>query len=213
MNIDVQNKFLSILPRGYHNNDEMGDTLSYYRGQLRFHLMFESYPFGFSVYSMNSIQHNFDLLHDFGKNDIDYVGFIEVYNQYIEKFALNWENEGDREFIRMLKITGKLNIQFVTQQHSFPDIGDAEIYFFYPNGVWDDDKLLLSEAIEKYPSDQYNWIEIVDYDIIKFNFSDITKEDAYRFYKNDKWDGALLSKQEAYDKYPIEKYEWNLIDD
>jgi len=106
-----------------------------------------------------------------------------------------------------------MRILFIRQNTWFSDIGDTEIYFFYPDGMWDDDKLILSDALDKYPKDKYDWVEIIEYDIIYFNFSDIAKEKAYRFYPFGKWDGILLSEIEALQKYPEDKYEWNLNED
>jgi hypothetical protein len=44
----------------------------------------------------------------------------------------------------------------------FSDLGLEEVFCFYPNDVWDEDKLLLSEAEKKYPRDKYRWIEIYE---------------------------------------------------
>lgn len=110
-------------------------------------------------------------------------------------------------------MSNKNRISFIRQNSWFSDIGVTEIYFFYPDGVWDDDKLILSEALDKYPKNKYDWVEVIDYDIIDFNFSDIAKEKAYKFHPFGKWDGVLLSESQALCEYPKDKYEWNLIDD
>lgn len=36
----------------------------------------------------------------------------------------------------------------------------GELLYFYPDGIWDDCKLTLQEAEEKYPKTKYKWIEI-----------------------------------------------------
>ena len=33
------------------------------------------------------------------------------------------------------------------------------MYLFYPDGVWDDDKLTEKEALDNYPMSEYNWIQ------------------------------------------------------
>lgn len=58
----------------------------------------------------------------------------------------------------------KVNISYIKQESVFSDIGRTDIYFFYPNNIWDDDKLIYEEALKKYPSDKYNWILIQDND-------------------------------------------------
>ncbi len=36
------------------------------------------------------------------------------------------------------------------------------MFLFYPNGVWDEDKLAIEEALANYPIDKYEWIHIAD---------------------------------------------------
>lgn len=60
----------------------------------------------------------------------------------------------------MVKI--KIDIQYIIGCGVFDDIGKADIYYFYPDGIWDDDKLIYKEAIKKYPTDKYNWVLIED---------------------------------------------------
>lgn len=31
------------------------------------------------------------------------------------------------------------------------------LFLFYPERVWDDEKLTIEEALQKYPTDKYNW--------------------------------------------------------
>lgn len=32
-----------------------------------------------------------------------------------------------------------------------------DVYYFYIDGLWDEDKLLHGEALVKYPPEKYNW--------------------------------------------------------
>ena len=34
------------------------------------------------------------------------------------------------------------------------------LYYFYPNGMWDEDKLTREEALINYPPNKYNWIKL-----------------------------------------------------
>jgi hypothetical protein len=40
------------------------------------------------------------------------------------------------------------------------DTGTERIYLFYPDGVWDEHKLTLDQAEERYPTDKYVWIKL-----------------------------------------------------
>jgi hypothetical protein len=40
----------------------------------------------------------------------------------------------------------------------FPPDKKVTLFLFYPKGVWDEDKLTLSEALERYPVNKYNWL-------------------------------------------------------
>lgn len=42
---------------------------------------------------------------------------------------------------------------------------EYSLYFFYTNGIWDEDKLSNEEALIKYPTTKYNWIFIPGDDI------------------------------------------------
>ena len=33
-----------------------------------------------------------------------------------------------------------------------------DIFYFYPNGVWDEDKLSLEGALDRYPREEYLWL-------------------------------------------------------
>lgn len=47
----------------------------------------------------------------------------------------------------------------------FYEDGNKEKYTlfqFFPNGVWDEDKLTLNEALKKYPPTKFNWLKIED---------------------------------------------------
>lgn len=56
-----------------------------------------------------------------------------------------------------------VNIEYTTCITVFDEL-EVTIYYFYPNGIWDDDKLLLAEAQLKYPVNKYNWIFFLDDD-------------------------------------------------
>jgi len=55
-----------------------------------------------------------------------------------------------------------------TVQYEKSEFDDYTLYFFYTRAkydgewcwCWDDDKLLLEEAIKKYPPDEYLWEEV-----------------------------------------------------
>lgn len=40
--------------------------------------------------------------------------------------------------------------------------GKYTIFMFYLDGLWDEDKLTLVEAIAKYPPDNYEWFKLGD---------------------------------------------------
>ena len=42
-----------------------------------------------------------------------------------------------------------IDIKYSSYMARFSDLGLEEVFCFYPNGVWDEDKLLLSEAENK----------------------------------------------------------------
>lgn len=42
----------------------------------------------------------------------------------------------------------------------FPPDKRVTFFQFYPNGKWDEDKLTLPEAIEKYPPHKFNWLKV-----------------------------------------------------
>lgn len=49
-----------------------------------------------------------------------------------------------------------------TSHESLSDDGPWTVYFFYPDGVWDEDKLTLKEAEAKYPPKKFDWVKIED---------------------------------------------------
>lgn len=59
--------------------------------------------------------------------------------------------------------TNKIDIKY-TKTHTVFDRGQEIIYFFYPDGVWDENKLTFHEAKTKYPKTKYNWILMKDKD-------------------------------------------------
>lgn len=50
-------------------------------------------------------------------------------------------------------------IDFVAYE-ALSDEGPWRCHLFYPDGVWDEDKLTLEEAERKYPQDQYEWVDV-----------------------------------------------------
>lgn len=38
----------------------------------------------------------------------------------------------------------------------------VDVYYFYVDGLWDEDKLLYEEALVKYPPEKYNWKLVED---------------------------------------------------
>ena len=56
-------------------------------------------------------------------------------------------------------------VHFITYEGIFSDIGITTVYAFFPNGVWDENKLFYEEALKAYPLDEYEWIEIGENDI------------------------------------------------
>lgn len=55
----------------------------------------------------------------------------------------------------------KENIKFICYRYVYhTDNGNSvtTLFSFYPNGVWDEDKLTIDEAVVQYPPDKYNWI-------------------------------------------------------
>lgn len=53
-------------------------------------------------------------------------------------------------------------INYVTYEARFSDIGLDTVYNFYPNGIWDEYKYTYEEAIQAYPLDEFEWIEMED---------------------------------------------------
>ena len=53
-----------------------------------------------------------------------------------------------------------ISIKYSSYMTWFSDLGTEEVFCFYPNDIWDEDKLLISEAENKYPQDKYYWVKI-----------------------------------------------------
>jgi len=51
-------------------------------------------------------------------------------------------------------------INYVTYEARFSDIGLDTVYNFYPNGVCDEYKYTYNEALKAYPLDEYDWVEM-----------------------------------------------------
>ena len=60
-------------------------------------------------------------------------------------------------------VTNKIDIKYTKVKTVF-DKGQEIIYFFYPDGEWDENKLTFHEAKTKYPTTKYNWILMKDKD-------------------------------------------------
>lgn len=49
-------------------------------------------------------------------------------------------------------------IQYEKELVKFAGHAEAvDVYYFYIDGVWDEDKLLYEEALVKYPSKEFIW--------------------------------------------------------
>ena len=57
----------------------------------------------------------------------------------------------------------KIEINFTCYKYKWGD-GVGTMFLFYPEGVWDEDKLTIEEALEHYPVDKYEWIFLEDMD-------------------------------------------------
>ncbi len=44
----------------------------------------------------------------------------------------------------------------------YPPQKSVTLFLFYPKGVWDEDKLTLTEALIHYPPEEYNWLVLGD---------------------------------------------------
>lgn len=56
----------------------------------------------------------------------------------------------------------KTPIDFMCYEYTYPE-GRCTLFQFYPNGEWDEDKLTLNEALERYPIGHYEWIHSESY--------------------------------------------------
>lgn len=50
-----------------------------------------------------------------------------------------------------------IDIDFVCYKYRFAK-GITTLFLFYPDGIWDEDKLTIKEALNKYPIELYNWL-------------------------------------------------------
>lgn len=53
----------------------------------------------------------------------------------------------------------KIEIEFTCTRIHFSD-GQGTLFWFYPNGIWDEHKLTIEEAINKYPPHTYEWLHV-----------------------------------------------------
>ena len=51
----------------------------------------------------------------------------------------------------------KIDIQFTCYEYRWTE-GVGTMFLFYPGGIWDEDKMTLSESLEQYPVEEYEWI-------------------------------------------------------
>lgn len=62
----------------------------------------------------------------------------------------------------MNKVCKMKTIQYEKELVKFDGLPEAVgVYYFYIDGLWDEDKLLYNEALVKYPPKEYNW-ELVE---------------------------------------------------
>jgi hypothetical protein len=57
----------------------------------------------------------------------------------------------------------RTKIEYRTHNATSKD-GPWRCYLFYPDGVWDEEKLNLQQAQKKYPQTDYNWVDVSDED-------------------------------------------------
>lgn len=50
-------------------------------------------------------------------------------------------------------------IDFICYRYTW-DKGVGTMFLFYIDGLWDEDKLSIEEALDKYPIDEYNWLHM-----------------------------------------------------
>ena len=58
----------------------------------------------------------------------------------------------------------KTDIEFVCYRYTFtgsqikPIRETTTLFLFYIDGLWDEDKLTIEQALKKYPIEKYNWL-------------------------------------------------------
>ena len=55
-------------------------------------------------------------------------------------------------------MNNKIEINFVCYAYTWNE-GAGTMFQFFPDGVWDEDKLTIEEALKNYPIGKYEWIE------------------------------------------------------
>jgi len=68
-----------------------------------------------------------------------------------------------------MEAKSKIDVRFICYEYKFTE-GVSTMFKFFPNGVWDEDKLVIEEALRNYPLDQYNWIHTEDEHDMAINF-------------------------------------------
>lgn len=56
----------------------------------------------------------------------------------------------------------KIKVEYIKYPYTFEGGITEDMYQFYINGVWDEDKHVLFQAKEAYPPKDFKWIEIED---------------------------------------------------
>lgn len=54
-------------------------------------------------------------------------------------------------------MNNKIDITFICYAYKW-DEGIGTMFLFYPEGIWDENKLTLEEALQDYPPTKYEWI-------------------------------------------------------
>lgn len=65
------------------------------------------------------------------------------------------------DILPLIKAGKKKPIRFVCYSCLFSD-GEYAIFLFYPNGVWDESKRTIKEALRAYPIEEYEWLPLDD---------------------------------------------------
>ena len=53
-----------------------------------------------------------------------------------------------------------MDILFDCYKYYYEQEGETTIFMFWPDGLWDEEKYTLEEALSAYPPSMYNWIKM-----------------------------------------------------